>query len=157
MKAQTAKIIFTIRVCNATPHRNKAILLKDDGFYAEGFVISHNMSKSNNTYHQLRKNPNTNDPKASFVSHQLRKGKIGEKGLFGTDKFSGFIFDVQDLIEIGLMYKAKKENKPWNYYIKNACHTVESINATTTIRVKQINNKTKIRNKSRNKSNQHNK
>ena len=126
-----------IRICNATPHRNKSVLLYDDGKYAEGFVLSHDMSKSNNTYHALRKNPDITDDRITYISHQLRKGKIGEKELFGVKTFKSYIFDETDAEEIELMYKAKKEGKPWNYYInKKTCHTVESNKATTTVRAK---------------------
>ena len=134
---------FTVRICNATPHRNKAILLFDDGYYAEGFVFSHNMEKSNNTYHQLRKNPSIGDDRNTYLSHQLRRGKIGEKELFGVKIFLEYVFDPMDLYDIQLIYLAKKEGKPWNEYLKQeklklkkACHTVESKIATTTIRDK---------------------
>ena len=143
---------FTIRICNATPHRNKAILLYDDGDYAEGFVISHDMSKSNNTFHKLRKNPVKEDTRDSFISHQLRRGKIGDKELFGTKVFSDYEFSEEDLADIEKIYKAKKVGKPWNYYLvtKKACHTVESKHATTTICAKQcINNNFRKNNKSR--------
>lgn len=139
----------TIRVCNATPHRNKAVLLYDDGIYGEGFVISHNLSKSKNTFHKLRKNPNINDPRDSYISHQLRKGKIGDKELYSVKTFSDYFFDPDDENEIELMYRAKKENKPWDYYIKKACSTVESNNATTTIRFKHKHNKALSGKKSR--------
>ena len=144
------KNIKTIRVCNATPHKNKALLLYDDEKYGEGFVFSHDMSRAHVTHHKLRKNPNPNDARDSIISHQLRKGKIGSNGTFGNKKYDGYYFDSKDIEDIELMYKAKKEGKPWNYYInKKACHAVESRDATTNISVKHSKYKRHKRRKSR--------
>ena len=62
------------------------------------------MSKSNNTYHPLYKNPDKSDERTAYISHQLRKGKIGEKELFGIKLFNDYKLCPKDEKEIMLMY-----------------------------------------------------
>ncbi len=140
------------RRCQATEHRNKAVIVFENGNYAEGFVLTHNPGRLKDTYHELMKNPDPNDKQKSFIVHRLRKGKIGKGELFSEEELHGLLLCAKDDKDIDLLYKAKKENKPWDYYIKKAASNGEINNDTLMAKRPCTNiktNKVKKRNKKR--------
>lgn len=140
------------RICQATSDRNVAIIVHEKGDMAEGFVLTHNPKKMKDTYHKLHINPNPKDERPSYMTHRIRKGKIGDGELYSKKTLDNYLLSKADNKDVDRIYRAKKENKPWNTYLenKNTYHTRE-IHQNTLITGKQLNNKRLNKRKSRNK------